>query len=64
MGRLGVTELLLIVVLALVVFGAGKLSGVGKALGQSIKEFKDEVGKDDKPEGDAKTTETDKKDNE
>ena len=35
--RLGVTEILLILVLALVVFGGGKLAGVGKALGQSIR---------------------------
>ena len=36
-------EILLIVVLALVLFGGNKLAGVGKALGQSIKEFKKEV---------------------
>ena len=41
--RLGTMEILLIVILALVVFGGGKLAGVGKALGQSIKEFKNEV---------------------
>ena len=39
--RLGVTEILLILVLVLVIFGGGKLAGVGKALGQSIREFKD-----------------------
>ena len=42
--RLGITEILLILVLALVIFGGSKLSGVGKALGQSIREFKKEVG--------------------
>lgn len=41
--RIGVTEILLILVLALVLFGGSKLSGVGKALGQSIREFKKEV---------------------
>lgn len=41
--RLGVTEILLILVLALVLFGGGKIAGVGKALGQSIREFKKEV---------------------
>ena len=30
--RLGTTEIILIVVLALVLFGGGKLAGVGKAL--------------------------------
>ncbi|MBR6787386.1 MAG: twin-arginine translocase TatA/TatE family subunit [Clostridia bacterium] len=49
--RLGVTEILLILVLALVVFGGGKLAGVGKALGQSIREFKKEV-KDPNEEAD------------
>lgn len=47
--RLGTTEIILIVVLALVLFGGGKLAGVGKALGKSIKDFKNEV-KDDKAE--------------
>ena len=31
--RLGTTEIILIVVLALVLFGGSKLAGVGKALG-------------------------------
>ena len=44
--RLGTTEIVLIVILALVLFGGGKLAGVGKALGKSIKDFKNEV-KDD-----------------
>lgn len=47
--RLGITEILVILVIALVVFGGGKLAGVGKALGQSIREFKKEVNAD-KPE--------------
>lgn len=44
--RLGIMEILIILVIALVVFGGGKLAGVGKALGQSIREFKKEVGAD------------------
>lgn len=56
--RLGTTEIILIVVLALVLFGGGKLAGVGKALGKSIKDFKNEV-KDDKTEEKSKE---DKKD--
>ena len=51
--RIGTTEIILIVVLALVIFGGGKLAGVGKALG---KDFKNEVKGDgasdkDDPEG-------------
>lgn len=45
--RLGIMEILIILVIALVVFGGGKLSGVGKALGQSIREFKKEVKADE-----------------
>ena len=50
--RFGPWEIVLIVVLALVLFGGGKLAGVGKALGQSIRDFKKEVKGDDasKPE--------------
>ena len=48
--RLGTMEILLILVLALVIFGGGKIAGVGKALGQSIREFKSEVKGDEKEE--------------
>ena len=48
--RLGTMEILLILVLALVIFGGGKIAGVGKALSQSIREFKNEVKSDDKEE--------------
>lgn len=56
--RIGVTEILLILALALVLFGGSKLSGVGKALGQSIREFKKEVSSD---KDDSETAETEKK---
>lgn len=45
--RLGVWEIALILVLVLVLFGGGKLSGVGKALGKSIREFKSEMKQDE-----------------
>ena len=41
--RLGATEILLILAIAILVFGSNKLSGLGKALGTSIREFKEEV---------------------
>lgn len=50
--RIGITEILIILVIALVVFGGGKLAGVGKALGQSIRDFKKEVKSDDTPKQD------------
>jgi sec-independent protein translocase protein TatA len=39
--RIGPTELLLILAIALLLFGPSKLPGLGKALGKSIKDFKD-----------------------
>lgn len=45
--RLGIWEIVLILVLALVLFGGGKLAGVGKALGKSIKDFKNEMKNDE-----------------
>lgn len=41
--RFGWMEILLIVVLALIVFGGTKLAGVGKSLGKGVREFKEEV---------------------
>ncbi len=48
--RLGTTEILLLLGLALVLFGGGKLAGVGSALGKSIKDFKNELKDDEKEE--------------
>ena len=43
MFGLGVTELLIIMVVALVIFGAGKLPEIGEGLGKGIKSFKKSV---------------------
>ena len=40
MPSLGPTELIVILVLAIVLFGAGKIGEVGGALGRSIREFR------------------------
>lgn len=40
LGSLGLPELLIILVIALVVFGPRKLPDLGRALGTSIAEFK------------------------
>ncbi|TDA70101.1 MAG: twin-arginine translocase TatA/TatE family subunit [Clostridia bacterium] len=42
--HIGLPELVIILVIALIVFGAGKLPGVGRALGRSIREFKEASG--------------------
>ena len=45
--RLGALEIVLILVVVLVLFGGNKIAGVGKALGQSIREFKKEIKSED-----------------
>ena len=40
MPSLGPTELIIILVLAIVLFGAGKVGEIGGALGKSIREFR------------------------
>lgn len=39
-GKLGAGELILILCIALVVFGPSKLPQIGKSVGQAIKEFR------------------------
>lgn len=43
MGMPGIPELLIIMVILLIVFGGGKIAGVGKSLGTAIREFKTSV---------------------
>ncbi|MFH2137926.1 MAG: twin-arginine translocase TatA/TatE family subunit [Candidatus Omnitrophota bacterium] len=43
MGRFGVPELALILIILLLLFGASKLPQMARALGESIKEFKKSV---------------------
>ena len=40
MGNVGFPEILLIAVVALLLFGAGRIADIGKGLGQGIKNFK------------------------
>ncbi len=40
MPHIGMPELLVILVLAFIVFGAGKLPTVGKAIGETIREIR------------------------
>lgn len=58
MGNLGVPELLIILLVVLVLFGAKKIPDLAKGIGQGIKEFKKGV-KDNEDED--KTSENDKK---
>lgn len=68
MGNIGPGELLIIALIALLLFGAGRIADIGKGLGQGIKNFKkglkeaDDVDEkpssDDKDEKSAKATKT------
>ncbi len=50
MFGLGTTELLIILALVMIIFGAGKLPSVGGALGKSLRNFKDGVKEGDEDE--------------
>jgi sec-independent protein translocase protein TatA len=70
MPNLGPTELILILVIVMIIFGPGKLAGLGSSLGKSIREFRKATTDPDqeeegaeaqtaaeaKPTGEAKTT--------
>ncbi len=43
---LGWQELVIVLVIIMIIFGAGKLPEVAKSLGQGVKEFKQESGAD------------------
>lgn len=53
---LGPTELIVILVILLVLFGGSKLPSLAKGLGQSIKEFKKSSKDDPEPEKPVTTT--------
>ncbi|MBM4375317.1 MAG: twin-arginine translocase TatA/TatE family subunit [Deltaproteobacteria bacterium] len=49
-GRIGFTELILILVVALLFFGAGRVADIGKGLGEGIRNFKKGLREEDEPE--------------
>lgn len=47
LGRFGVTELIIILVIALLIFGPSRLPDLGKAIGRTIQNFKRASSEDD-----------------
>lgn len=43
LGPLGLPELVIIAFILILIFGANRLSGLGKGMGQAIRGFKDEI---------------------
>lgn len=55
-GKLGLPEILLILAIALLIFGPSKLADLGKGLGEGIKNFKSAVGDEkDQKDGEKKS---------
>ena len=52
-GSLGITELILILAIVLIIFGAGKLPQLGEGIGKAIKGFKKSVHEADAIEAEA-----------
>ena len=48
MGPLGLPELLVILVIVILIFGANRLPELGKSVGKSIRNFKEATKEDDK----------------
>ena len=48
MGNIGFPELIVILIIALLLFGAGRLPEIGSQIGKSIKSFKDAMKDEDK----------------
>lgn len=48
---MGIQELLVILLICLLIFGAAKLPEIGRALGKTIKEFKKSMKEEDQDKG-------------
>jgi sec-independent protein translocase protein TatA len=59
--NLGLPELLVILVIVILIFGAGKIPQLGKGLGEGIKNFKDSMreGQSSDQKGDPKNEKSD-----
>ena len=53
MGRIGIPELLIILAIIILIFGANRLPELGRGVGKGIRNFKESIGGDSKGEKDA-----------
>lgn len=51
--NIGPLELVIILLIVVALFGAGRIAGVGQALGKSVREFREEARSDDDDDEDA-----------
>ncbi len=51
-GKIGLTEILFVVAIALLLFGPSKFAALGKSLGEGIRNFKSAVKTEDEPKKD------------
>lgn len=52
MGRFGLPEILIILVIVILIFGANRLPELGRGIGKGIRNFKDATKNDDKDDDD------------
>ena len=50
MGRIGIPELLIILAIIILIFGASRLPEIGRGIGKGIRNFKDATKNDEKDE--------------
>ena len=55
LGPIGLPELVIIMIILILIFGANRLSGIGKGMGQAIRGFKEEIKADDKTQKSAES---------
>ena len=60
LGTIGPQELLLVLLIVIIIFGARKLPELGKSLGEGIKNFKSSIGGKDKDKDKEQTAPPDK----
>ena len=55
-GKIGLTEILFIVAIALLLFGPSKFASLGKSLGEGLRNFKSAMKEEEKKEDDKKSS--------